>query len=133
MAEGLAASLNPYRSMRPDKIHPRILKELADVIAKPLLMIFEQSWESGEVPDDSKLVNIALLLKKGKKQDPRNYRSINLTSVPGKLMEKLVLRVIEKYQKDNAVVGHSQHSFIRRKSHLSNLVSFYDKGSHLAD
>ncbi|XP_009073079.1 PREDICTED: plexin domain-containing protein 2-like [Acanthisitta chloris] len=32
-----------------DGIHPRMLKELADVIAGPLSMIFQQSWESGEV------------------------------------------------------------------------------------
>lgn len=41
--------------MRPDGIHVRILKELADVITRPLLMTFEQSWESGEIQFDWKL------------------------------------------------------------------------------
>ncbi|TRZ24677.1 hypothetical protein HGM15179_002379 [Zosterops borbonicus] len=48
----LLFQLDAYKSMGPDGIHPRILKELADAIRKPLLMIFEQSRESGEVPAD---------------------------------------------------------------------------------
>ncbi|KAJ7414071.1 hypothetical protein BTVI_41648 [Pitangus sulphuratus] len=74
----LLLHLDPYKSMRPDGIHPRILKELADVIAKPLSVIFERSLESREVPADWKLVNIVLIFKKGKKQDPRNYRPVSL-------------------------------------------------------
>ncbi|KAJ7400179.1 RNA-directed DNA polymerase from mobile element jockey [Pitangus sulphuratus] len=80
--------MDPYKSMRSYEIHPRILKELADVIAKPVSMIFEQSWESREVPADWKLVNIAPVFKKGKKEDPRNYRPVSLTPVPDKIMKK---------------------------------------------
>ncbi|KAJ7412351.1 RNA-directed DNA polymerase from mobile element jockey-like protein [Pitangus sulphuratus] len=110
-----------------------ILKEVSDVIAKPLLMIFEQSWESGEVPADWKLVNIVSIFKKGKKGKPINYRPFSLTSVPGKVMDKIILGGIEKHLKDNAVIGYSQHGFMRGKSCLSNLISFYDKVAHLAD
>ncbi|KAF4796691.1 hypothetical protein TURU_082106 [Turdus rufiventris] len=35
----LLLQLVPYKYMGPDGIHPRILKELADVITKPLSMI----------------------------------------------------------------------------------------------
>ncbi|KAJ7413878.1 RNA-directed DNA polymerase from mobile element jockey-like protein [Pitangus sulphuratus] len=97
-----------------------------------LLMIFEQSWESGEVPPDWKLANIVMIFKKSK-EDPGNYRPVSLTSVPGKVMEKIILGSIEKHLKDNAVIGHSQHGFMRGKFCLSNLVSFYDKVTHLVD
>ena len=77
--------------MGPNGIHPRVLKELADVIMGPLSIIFQRSWESGEVPVDWKLANVVPIFKKGKKEDPGNYRPVSLTSVPGKTMEKVIL------------------------------------------
>ena len=87
---------------------------MADVIARPLSIISQWSWESGEVPIDWKLANIVPIFK-SKKEDPSNHRPVSLTSVPGKIMEKIMLGVIEKHLKDNVVIGHSQHRFMRGK------------------
>jgi len=59
--------------MAPDKMHPRVLRELAGGVAKPLFMIFEKSWQSGEVPSDWRKRNIAPLFWKGRKENPGNY------------------------------------------------------------
>uniref|UniRef100_A0A8B9T7L1 Reverse transcriptase domain-containing protein n=1 Tax=Anas platyrhynchos TaxID=8839 RepID=A0A8B9T7L1_ANAPL len=119
--------------MGPDGIHPRVLKELADVIAEPLSIIFQRSWESGEVPVDWKLANVVPIFKKGQKEDPSNYRPVSLTSVPGKIMEKMVLKLIEAHLGDKAVIGPSQHGFVKGRSCLTNLISFYDKITRMVD
>ncbi|KAJ7408435.1 RNA-directed DNA polymerase from mobile element jockey-like protein [Pitangus sulphuratus] len=98
-----------------------------------LSMTFEQSWEPGEISNDRKMANVVLVFQKGKKDDPGNYRPVSLTSITGIIMKKIILGVIEKYLKDNAVISPSQHRFMRRKSCLTNLISFYGDVTHLVD
>ncbi|KFV88000.1 hypothetical protein N308_03641, partial [Struthio camelus australis] len=100
----LLSKPDTHRSMGPDGIHPRVLRELADVIARPLSIIFERSWRSGEVPEDWKKANVTPVFKKGKKEEPGNYRPVSLTSIPGKVMEQLILEVITKHLEDKKVI-----------------------------
>ena len=78
---------NILNSKSPDEMHPRVLRELADVVTKSLSLTFEKSWLSGEVPGDWKKGNIPPIFKKGRKENSGIYRLLSLTSVPGKIME----------------------------------------------
>jgi len=120
----LLSNLDTHKSMGPNGMHPRVLRELADVIAEPLCIIFERSWRTGEVPEDWRKANVTPIFNKGKKEDPGNYRPVSLTSTPGKVMEQLILEVIFKQVEEKKVIRSSQHVFTKGKSCLTNLIAF---------
>ena len=58
MVNNLLQHLDTCKSMRPDGIHPRVLRELAEVLAESLSIIYQQSWLTGEVPVDWRLASV---------------------------------------------------------------------------
>jgi len=78
------------------------------------------------VPEDWRKANVTPIFKKGKKEDPGNYRPVSLTSIPGKVMEQLIPDVIIKQVVEKNFIRSSQHGFTKGKSCLTNLIAFYD-------
>ncbi|KAK4810917.1 hypothetical protein QYF61_013325 [Mycteria americana] len=68
MVSDLLHHLDTHKSMGPDEIHPRVLKELAEELTKPLSIIYQQSWLTAEVPADWRLANVMPIFKKGWKE-----------------------------------------------------------------
>ncbi|GAB0181952.1 mitochondrial enolase superfamily member 1 [Grus japonensis] len=133
MFSDLLCHLDTHKSMGPDGIHPRVLRELVEVLTKPLSIIYQQSWLTKEVPVDWRLDNVTSIDEKGLKKDLGNYRPVSLTLVPEKVMEQITLSAITQHIQDNQMIRPSQHEFMKGRSCLTNLISFYDKVIHLVD
>jgi len=125
--------LDTYKSMRLDGIHQRVLKELAEELATPLSIISQQSWVTGEVPDDWRIASATAIYKNGRKEDPGNCRPVSLTLVPGKIMERFILSALTGHMKHDQGFRPSQHEFMKGRSCSTNLISFYDQVTCLVD
>lgn len=86
-----------------------MLRGLAEILAKPLFIIFEKSWRMAVVPEKWLTANVTPVFKMGKKENPGYYRLVSLTSILGKLMEQLMFDIISKQVEENIVNMDSQN------------------------
>ena len=122
----LLKNLHPEKAPGPDKISPRILKELADEIATPLSCILRKSLESGIIPADWKCANVVPIFKKGQKYDKANYRPISLTCIASKLMEHIITSSIMSHAENHNILYSKQHGFRDKRSCETQLLEFID-------
>lgn len=60
-------------------------------------MMFRKSIEEAVIPESWKQANVSAIFKKGDRKKPENYRPISLTSVPGKMLEKIMRCISQTY------------------------------------
>jgi len=118
--------LNINKSPGCNKLYPRVLFELKDVIAYPLFLIFKKSLEMGKLPSDWKLAEVTAIFKKGAKTDRGNFRPVRLTSVCCKLLESLIRDHAMSYLLDNSLLSNRQYGFIKGRSTMLQLLHNYD-------
>ena len=119
-------SLDASKSPGPDNIHPRVLKETADVIAHPLHLIFKRSLNAGLLPDTWKIANVSPIFKKGNKHVRENYRPISLTSIVCRVMERIIKNAIVKHLDEHSLFSPDQFGFRSKRSCVLQLLHFFE-------
>jgi len=99
----------------------------------PLTMIFNRSLMEGRLPEDWKIATIIPIFKKGVRTDPGNYRPVSLTSVPYKLMERVLRsRILEAVERNNPL-RKEQHGFRKGRSCLTDLLEVLEDWTQKSD
>ncbi|XP_038671336.1 uncharacterized protein LOC119975618, partial [Scyliorhinus canicula] len=98
-----------------------------------LALIFRSSLATGIVPEDWRIANVVPLFKKGSRDNPGNYRPVSLTSVVGKVLERIIKDTIYNHLDRNNMIRDSQHGFVKGRSCLTNLIEFFEKVTEQVD
>ena len=115
--------LNTSKSAGPDNMHPRLLKELAEVIALPLKLLFDKTLKEGKIPAAWKKAEVKPIFKKGSKNDPGNYRPVSLTSIVCKVFEGIIRDSLNKHLLDNNLLSDHQYGFMSGRSCTTQLLT----------
>jgi len=101
-----------HKSVGTCELHSSVLRELSEVVAKPLSIVFEKLRQSSKVSSDWENRNITPIFKKSKK----GRLAARLSSVSGKIIiEKIFLEDMSRHMDDRAVIRESQHGFTKSK------------------
>ena len=90
----LLQCLNGGKASRPDELPNLILKNAANKISLFPKIIFDQFSQTGKLPDDWVVANVAPVFKKGNRHSQANYMPIFLTCVCAKLLEHIICKQI---------------------------------------
>ena len=119
--------LKPDKSSGMDMLHPRLLREVREELAAPLAKILIKSLESMIVPNEWKTARISAIFKKRNKSLAGNYRPVSLTSVVGKVMERLVRDLLINLFERNNLFTTKLYGFIGGRSTALQLLRVLDK------
>ena len=126
-------SLDVNKSIGPDNISSRILKEGVDSISLALTIIFNKSLSDAHVHEDWKMANVVPIFKKGDKELVDNYRPISLTSVVVRILEKAIKQELVEFLNRYKLIVRSQHGFTNKKSCLTNLLEYLEYVTEIID
>ena len=125
--------LNASKSGGPDSLTAGVLKELADVIAEPIAVLFNKSMSEGILPKNWKDANVTPLFKKGDKSKTNNYRPVSLTCILCKVMESIIRDKMMAYFESNNYLSEFQHGFVSHRSCTTNLLATLDSWTESLD
>ena len=118
----LLKAIDPTKSTSPFCIHPRVLKEAATELCRPIWLIYKVSLAQGKVPDCWKYGVVSPIHKGEDRHQAHNYRPITITSMLSRILEKIIKARVVDFITENNVLHKDQHGFIAGRSCLTNLL-----------
>ena len=123
-------SLNIAKSTGPDRVHPRLLKELAEIILEPLEKNLIWACRAARCQRNGKLEKFRPYLKRVTGDHQWIIASQVLSA---KLLESLVREETISHMRSNKLFSPYQYGFIDKRSTTLQLLYILDKWTDIID
>ena len=98
-------NLDPKKAHGHDMLSIPMIKLCENSKCKPLSIIFNDCLKEGKFPSDWKKAHVVPVHKKGDKQCLKNYRSISLLPICGKIFERLIYKELFTFVADDNLIS----------------------------
>ena len=116
-------ALNIHKAHDHDDISIRMIEICDKSLLKPLTILFQNSTKSSCYPVIWKRSNIIPVHKKNDKQLVKNYRSISLLPIFGKIFEKIIFDRLYKFLLQEELLNLNQSGFRPSDSCVNQLIA----------
>ena len=110
----LLLELDPYGGTDPSGMFPLFLKEVTEVLAPRLSVIYRKLMGTGCFPLCSRIANVTPFPKGSLSSDMDNYRPIPITPLLSKIFERLVAVRLGQFMEHNRVFPATQFAYRQR-------------------
>ena len=113
------------KSPGSDGVMVEMLCKLGPKAKAYLLRLYNETWNSGKLPNSWRKATLIPIQKPGKPADDvKSYRPISLTSCLSKTMERMVNNRLYAYIERAGIIDDVQAGFRKKRSTVDQLVSF---------
>ena len=92
-------------------INSVLIKNIADIIAFPLSILYNKCVSAGYFPDSLKIAKVIPIYKKGIKDNIENYRPISILPILSKIFEKVIKTRISSFIENTNIINNIQFGF----------------------
>jgi hypothetical protein len=123
----IVLTLPNKKSSGHDSINCPLIKEVIQVISKPLVYIMNLSLSSGIVPDSMKIARVTPIHKNGDRHMVNNYRPISILTSFSKILERTVYIRTSLFLQKHNILSNSQFGFREKHSTTHAILKLIDR------
>jgi hypothetical protein len=122
--------LKSSKSSGPDGYTTELFKKIDVALAEPLSLIYSSFMSAEQMPTAWAHAIVTPVFKHGDAADSSNYRSISLTTVASKIMERIISNDVLSFLHAHGLINQQQHGFMSGKSTCTNLLQTINARSY---
>jgi len=118
--------IDPSKAMGPDSIHNKMLINTGPNVRKILQIIFNRSLITATIPSEWEIDVITPIPKPNRDHtNPKNYRPIAISSIIGRLMQKIIAKRLQHFAYITGIFKANQSGFQINRSCIDAIVPLY--------